>query len=394
VKWRYAMAQWDGDVARAAAQPDPHPEAAPDLSAEFAEAAQKAEQQAKADPAGLYERLDVAQIKNLADPQWLVGGLIVEQALGFIYGPPGCLKTFIALDMALSFATARQMWWDRAIERSGAVIYISSEGQADLKFRIMAWEANRKTNADSAPFRLIRQSINFMSGDDVGKLIATVQAIADETGQKIAAVFVDTVSRVLPGAEENLQKDMTIFVAACDAVRQRFGTTVIGIHHTARAGNMRGSTVIPGAGDFIVEVRREPGAETGSIYATKIKAGEDGWEQHFKVTKLAVGVLSGNTSLALDPVDVVPRESGNGWPERDVCRQILAAIEEQWVKGEPWSFAKNTSRSAVINIMNRFHLERGVVADMLATWTANKIITEEVFNLKNQARGYRKLADI
>ena len=392
-KWQYAMRQWYEDVAIAADQPDPSPEEV-DPAAEFAEAATKAEAKASANPAALFERLTVAEIKNLADPQWLVGGLIVEQALGFIYGPPGCLKTFIALDMALSFATGRTMWWDRAIERSGAVIYISSEGQADLKFRIMAWEKHRGVNADAAPFRLIRQSINFMSGEDVGKLLATVQAVVDETGVAVAAVFVDTVSRVLPGAEENLQKDMTLFVLACDAVRQRFGATVVGIHHTARAGNMRGSTVIPGAGDFIIEVRREPGAETGSITATKIKAGEDGWQQNFKVTKLAVGLLDGNTSLALDAVDIVSREAGNGWPERDVCRQILNAIEEQWVKGEPWCYASNTSRSAVITIMKRWHLERNIAKDMLATWTAKKVITEEVFNTKSQAKGYRKLMDI
>ena len=73
----------------------------------------------------------------------------------------------------------------------------------------------------------------------------TVQAIADETTGQIAAVFVDTVSRVLPGAEENLQKDMTRFVEACDAVRNKFGATVIGIHHTNYAGGIRGSTRDP-----------------------------------------------------------------------------------------------------------------------------------------------------
>jgi hypothetical protein len=296
--------------------------------------------------------------------------------------------------MALSFSTGRTQWWDRPIQRSGAVIYISSEGQADLKFRIMAWEQHRGTNADLSHFRLIRQSINFMSGDDVGKLLATVQAVAEQTGQPIVAVFVDTVSRVLPGSDENLQKDMTIFVAACDAVRQRFGSTVIGIHHTARAGNMRGSTVIPGAGDFIVEVKREAGALTGSITAAKIKAGEDGWEQFFKVEKIQLGNIGGNSSLALDPIDVIPRDNGNGWPERDVCRAILAAIEEQWVAGEPWCFAHNTPRAAIINIVKRFHLDRDVVKDMLETWVANKVITEEVFNIKNQTKGYRKLMDI
>ena len=43
---------------------------------------------------------------------------------------------------------------------------------------------------------------------------------------------------------------------------------------------------MPGAGDFMIEVRREPGAMAGSIFAKKIKDGEDGWEQHFKVEKI------------------------------------------------------------------------------------------------------------
>ena len=123
-----------------------------------------------------------------------------------------------------------------------------------------------------------------MRPEDVGSLLATVKAVATKAGP-IAAVFVDTVSRVLPGAEENLQKDMTLFMSACDAVRQRFGTVVFGVHHTNANGKFRGSTVMPGAGDFILEVRREPGAMAGSIFAFKIKDGEDGWEQHFKVEK-------------------------------------------------------------------------------------------------------------
>ena len=290
-KWRATMRHWGSPkMQREAAKPKPEPE--PDPSADF----EKAEEKAKA-TGDTFERLDIPQIKNMPDPKWLVSGLVIEQALGFIYGPPGCLKTFIALDLALTFVTGKPLWWGRNVERGGAVIYISSEGQGDLKFRIRAWEQHRNTIADASPFRLIRQGINFMRADDVGKLLATVQAIADETKAPIAAVFVDTVSRVLPGSDENLQKDMTIFVAACDAVRQKFGATVIGIHHTARAGNMRGSTVIPAAGDFVVEVRREPGAAHGSIFAAKVKAGEDGWEQQFKTVKVDLGMHS---SLVID----------------------------------------------------------------------------------------------
>ena len=176
-KWRRAVKKWDGKVAEEAAKPKP---GEPDQ--DFDAASAKVEEQAKTNPGILFEYLSVDQIKQLPDPDWLISGLVVEQSLGFIFGPPGCLKTFIALDMALSFTVGMPDWWGRAIERKGAVVYISSEGQADLKFRIQAWEQHNKVLADDTPFYLIRQTINFMKADDVGKLLATVQAIADLAG--------------------------------------------------------------------------------------------------------------------------------------------------------------------------------------------------------------------
>ena len=367
-----------------------------DYSDEFAKSRDNAERQAKTNPASQYEYLDIDQIKSMPDPAWLVDKLVVEQSLGFIYGPPGCLKTFIALDMALSFTTRQAQWWGRDIQRPGAVVYICSEGLTDLKFRIMAWEQHRNTNASGSPFFLIRQNINFMRGEDIGTLLATIEAIDAKAGVAIAAVFVDTISRVLPGAEENLQKDMSLFIAACDAIRQRFGATVFGVHHASRAGNMRGSTVIPGAGDFIIEVRREPGAMSGSIFAFKIKAAEDGWEQNFKAAKIILSDIAGNTSLVVDAVvEAAPqKEPGLGWPDIYVCRQILTAIDEQWHAGKPWCFAQNTSRAAVVNIMKRWRLERKTVVDILATWTANSVIAEEFRDRKSHIKGYRKLVDI
>ena len=234
-----------------------------------------------------------------------------------------------------------------------------------------------------------------MKAEDVGKLLTTVQAIADETTAQIAAVFVDTVSRVLPGAEENLQKDMTRFVEACDAVRNKFGATVIGIHHTNYAGGIRGSTVIPGAGDFLIETRREPGAMAGSIFAKKIKDAEDGWEKFFMVTKVKLGDIVGHTSLVIDGVDIKPmQDDTSGLPDRNICRQILAAIDEEWMNGKPWCFGKNSPRWAVRNIALRWALEPDLVKRILDHWTANKIIEEDNRSAKGHIKGYRKLLDI
>jgi hypothetical protein len=387
-KWRAAMKHWDTKVREDAAKPKPGANGA-DFKADF----KQASDQAKTSGA-LFEYLDIEQILALADPQWLIDKVVIEQSLGFLYGPPGSLKTFIGLDIALSLATGQKSWWGYPIERSGTVIYISSEGQANLKFRVRVWEQHRGVSIKGAPFRLIRQPINFMAEADVGKLLNTVQAIADETHGPIAAVFVDTVSRVLPGAEENLQKDMTIFVAACDAVRNRFSSTVIGIHHTNYAGGIRGSTVIPGAGDFLIETRREPGAATGSIFAKKIKDAEDGWERFFKVTKVTLADIVPHYSLVLDGQDEKPAGSDDWLPPRDICRQILAAIDEEWIKKKAWCFAPNSSRNAVKNIMLRWQLKRETVKKLLDYWTANKIIEEGICDPKTHTKGYQKTADL
>ena len=166
--------------------------------------------------------------------------MVTEQSLGFIYGAQSSLKTFTALDIALCLATQQAKWWERDIKCPGAVVYICSEGTARFKDRISAWEQHRNVSADDAPFYLIEQAINFMDGDDINTLLATVEDIATKIKGPIAAVFVDTVSKVLPGAKENAQEDMTLFVHACTAVRQRFRTIVFGLHHSNKDGGFRG----------------------------------------------------------------------------------------------------------------------------------------------------------
>jgi len=229
--------------------------------------------------------------------------------------------------------------------------------------------------------------MNFMDPADIGKLVGTVHAIVAETGP-VAAVFVDTLSRVLPGAEENLQKDMSIFVAACDAVRNVFTTTVIGIHHTNYAGGIRGSTVIPGAGDFLLETRREPGALTGSVFIKKVKDAEDGWEMNFKVTK--VDVLTGLTpqsSLVLDRVDGPPADLlGSA-----VRLEILTAIDDQWNRGRPWCHAKNSPNNAAAHICRKWRVKRDAAEELLNEWNADGVIGEEILDPKRRIKGYRKL---
>jgi len=344
------------------------------------------------------EVLSLPEIRLLPDPKYLIEGLVIENALGFIFGPPGCGKTFIELGQALSIAYNLNDWWGRKINKNGPVIYISSEGSSDMKFRIGAWEYENNVRSDNAPFFLIRQSLNFMSPIDVNKLLKAVARVAQREGINPVLIVVDTVSRVIPGTDENLQKDVTLFIQACDMLREAFGATVTGIHHTSRAGNLRGSTVFDGAGDYLLSVEKDEGAQSGRIIAKKIKSAADGWSQEFQLKSVTAGDIGGHDSLVAigSKATAGQTKQVNVWPEKDVCRQILYAIDKAWQDGKPWSSkvqSRKIGRYAPM-LMSDWQIKAPLAEHMIETWLARDVLSYELRDPRQKLFGLRVIGSI
>lgn len=348
-----------------------------------------------------YEFLDIAGIKSLPGAQWLVHDLIVEDGLGFIYGPPGHGKTFVALSLALHAAYGMTTWWwGKAIRRRGAVVYIAREGLSGLGQRIEAWQRTYGIADDDAAFALVRAGVNFMVEADIVKMIATVEAVEARFGVEPALIFVDTVSRVLPGADENLQREMTIFVAACDALRDRFKATVVGVHHAGKSGDMRGSTVLKGAGDFVFKVEKEdPEDPTANVRfsAEKIKDSGDGWSKLIELSPVdwvVEGEIDGaRGSLVALPVDErKAAEQAAPGPDLATCRKILGEIKAAWNSGRPWSQAVQTKaegRYAPELISRSFGVPAGVADRLVHDWLCNDILASETFDKNSKRKGLK-----
>lgn len=397
-KMHAAFAQWEGKVAL-------HAEAGPPEKPQGYESPSPSEpvtETIRFDPetgeifsepaAPELEVLRLGEIRRLPDPDYLVDGLVIEQGLGIVYGAPGCGKTFVQLGMALSIAYGLPQWWGRDIKKHGPVVYISSEGSSDLKFRIGAWENEAKIRDDNAPFFLIRQSLNFMSSADVNKLLKAVAWVAKDQGTNPVLVVVDTVSRVIPGVDENLQKDMTLFIKACDMVREAFSTTVIGVHHTSRAGNLRGSTVFDGAADFLLAVEREEASEFGQVVAKKIKSAADGWRQDFRLLRGPAGGF-GQESLVAVGAEPGSAKARSFWPEKHICQQVLGAIEAAWRDGRPWSTypqSKRDGRFAPM-LMAAFGIAANDAQKMLDAWLATEVLIVETRDVKLKIKGLKVL---
>lgn len=348
--------------------------------------------------ADLFEVLSMADIKALPDVEWLIDDIIPSASLGFLYAAPGSYKTFLCYDLALSLAYGFSTWLDKKIAHPGSVLYIASEGSAGVKNRIIAWQKKHEVTADSDRFRLIRKTMSFMDRTDIDRLERTVAAIVEQYGP-IGMVFVDTVSRVLPGADENLQKDMTVFVAACDRIRERFNATVIGVHHTNKNGDMRGSTVFLGQGDFIFRINKHENSGSGELICEKQKDAEDGWKKQFTVEKiewLPLGRIKNASSLVVAfGENEVPQN--DKWPSREVLKSLWLGINSAWESGRPLSMHPQTikdGRYAPRTLSATHNVSSEIVKMVVDEWLAHEVVIVETTDRHSKIKGLKTAKSI
>jgi len=334
----------------------------------------------------VFRTLTLGDLLTMPDPIFVIDRHVPEQSLGFLYGEPGAKKSFIALDWALHLAYGRDDWHGDAIrtKADGVVLYLAGEGAAGMKKRALAWLQHQEINSADprqARFHLLPHAVNLMQIDDVKKLVRTLRtAIA----APVAAVIVDTVSRAVPGADENLQKEMTRFVQACDLIKREFECVVLGVHHASRNGNMRGSTVLQGAGDFVFRMDCKKGALAGRLVCEKQKDAPDGWSDAYRFEVVHFG--DGASSLV--PVRVSGAGKAQFTPE--VEGQILDAVAADWDAGKPWAAGKQSPERWA---PRRLHLEFGFPIDeaerIIDLLVKSKSIELALVDRKSKRRGYR-----
>lgn len=340
----------------------------------------------------VYPVVDLDELMTRPPPRMLIARHIPEQSLGFIYGEPGSFKSFLILDAALHLAAGDREWNgdELVMPEDAVVVYLAAEGSFGFRARIKAWLKRNGRSLDelSGRFKMIERTINFMEAGDVAKLIRTVRTVV---GRRPCLVVVDTVSRALPGADENLQKDMTLFVRACDALKEAFRCAVVGVHHAGKSGDMRGSTVLRGAGDFVFRMTRRPKSHVVALDCEKQKDGPDGWGDTYLVEPVEVG--DGETSLVIERTDMGIGPDTEVTPE--LAARVLAAIGAAWEAGEPWAMAPQArDRFAVRRLVADFGMGADTAEQTLRTWEATGLICTDTVSTRNKRKGLRVVGDL
>ncbi|WP_054527432.1 AAA family ATPase [Citromicrobium sp. WPS32] len=194
---------------------------------------------------------------TLTAPDFLIDDWIERDAFGVIFGPPGCGKTFFALDLSLCVAAALDFHGHGV--KPGPVIYIAGEGHGGIARRLHAWARHRGASLSGVPFFKSVRAAQFLNGDHAAKVTEAVCELAAVHGAP-ALIVIDTLARNYGPGDENATSDMSAFVAAMDNLRAEWpATTVAVVHHTGHenTNRARGSIVLKAACDFEYAVAKK-----------------------------------------------------------------------------------------------------------------------------------------
>lgn len=129
------------------------------------------------------------------------------------------------------------------------MLYVIAEGVTGLRQRVRAWE-DHAGNRIAAEFLPV--PVQLLSPVDLAAMIQVAQ------DAEPVLIVIDTQARVTVSADEDSAKDMGLFVAAIDRLREATRACVLIVHHEPRAGeNPRGNTALEGAAATQVRISKD-----------------------------------------------------------------------------------------------------------------------------------------
>ena len=184
---------------------------------------------------------------------WTIQDLIPDKSIGAIYGERESLKSFLALDLALSIATGTP--FNGAATRQGSVLYFAPEGSTGIGIRRDAWKAQNEWENKFVPFYSRGGSFSFTSQKDRDYL-ADLLAFAHEFAPRL--VIFDTLGQSLGDADENSASDINKIARFLNDLKLAHDCSFLWVDHSGHESKRaRVSSAKGGALDFEYFVNRK-----------------------------------------------------------------------------------------------------------------------------------------
>lgn len=257
---------------------------------------------------------DISAWEAPIERECFIEGLFPRGELVAIYGNPKDGKSHVITYMLYRASLGLPSFGREVLPCR--VAYLALEGGNGFRNRVLA--LTRKFGS-SAGFFPMRRPFNFLAEPDaVRDLITGLKALRADV------LVIDTVTRAMPGADQNGQEAFSHFIGILDCIRAETGVCGVLVHHSGVSGRMMGSTVFPGALDVIARVEHD---ETTNVRTLKVEDARDeatGGEIAFRIENFPLGSSKKGQPISTGMVvEVEARITG------DRCRRLSGMKELQ-----------------------------------------------------------------
>jgi hypothetical protein len=258
------------DNALAYAQNEPGAWGIEDAAVSFGRTNAFREAMAVTEPAKSRYRLwSAADFDAEPEPKWIIDGLLPEDAIVLWLGPSQSFKSFLLLDAFLGVATGSETFGHTP--QPGRVLYGAIEDLRNVgRSRRRAWQVGRdKSDTQLDRFRASLVPFLGMPGD-FDDWCHEIEAWVGKEQLRLLAI--DTAGKVLGGLNENASENVRTFWKMCDTLRERFGCSVVCVHHTGKDAERgaRGSSAWDGDFDTRISTKR-PSMDTLAVEVRVVK---------------------------------------------------------------------------------------------------------------------------
>lgn len=192
------------------------------------------------------------------EQRWLIEGLWGAEAVGILGGEPKCCKSFLALDMAVSVASATPCLRRFPVARTGRVLLFAAEDSlAVVRQRLDGICATCNLDLADLDLQVITTPTLRLDLElDRNRLEETVRALQP------ALLVLDPFVR-LHRVDENVSSEVAPLLDYLRSLQRRYRTAVVLVHHARKGGAhmragqaLRGSSELHAWGDSNLYLRR------------------------------------------------------------------------------------------------------------------------------------------
>ena len=197
-----------------------------------------------------YQHIAKIAATEASKTRWLIESLWLSEAVGLIGGPPKSCKSWLAIDMAVSIASATNCLGHFPVLSPGpALIYLAEDNVLEVKERVTGICESRSLSLND--INLYTITVPSLRLDEI-KDQTLLRSIIEQVKPRL--VVLDPLVR-LHRQDENNAKEMSALLSYFRELQRSYGCGVLLVHHATkrsheRAGlNLRGSSDLHAFGD-------------------------------------------------------------------------------------------------------------------------------------------------